>query len=140
MSAETCPTCSGVGHVTMATRGAMFALVTCSGCAGIGQRITPRDPEHDARMLDDLRAWRSGIDGGRRASLRIMAVELDMLLAIVDERDALKAERDNVTRPMSPVEISTEPDVEEREECQHVATCTLGGARYCLDCNSWLDV
>lgn len=50
----------------------------------------------DARMLAELREWRARVDTNAREagrwSMRLTIDELDMLLRIADERDALKRE------------------------------------------------
>lgn len=55
---------------------------------------TPVSPELDARMLAELREWRrlapTSVDGNRW-SARLTIDELDMLLRVAAERDALKA-------------------------------------------------
>lgn len=56
---------------------------------------TPVSPELDARLLADLREWRSRLHptnlDGNRWSARLTIDELDALLRIADERDALRA-------------------------------------------------
>jgi hypothetical protein len=52
---------------------------------------SPITPQLDARMLADLRAWRARRDiDPARVTLTID--EVDMLLRVADERDALKRE------------------------------------------------
>lgn len=55
----------------------------------------PVSPELDARLLADLREWRSRLHptnlDGNRWSARLTIDELDALLRIADERDALRA-------------------------------------------------
>ena len=56
---------------------------------------SPVSPELDARLLADLREWRARLSptglGGSRWSARLTIDELDMLLRVAAERDALKA-------------------------------------------------
>lgn len=56
---------------------------------------SPVTPQYDARMLAELREWRrrlapTSLDGNRW-SARLTIDELDMLLRVAAERDALKA-------------------------------------------------
>lgn len=57
---------------------------------------SPVSPELDARMLADLREWRARLAptslGGNRWSARLTIDELDMLLRVADDRDALRRE------------------------------------------------
>lgn len=63
--------------------------------AGAMSDGTPVSPELDARLLADLREWRARLAPtsleGSRWSARLTIVELDMLLRVAAERDALKA-------------------------------------------------
>ena len=57
---------------------------------------SPVTPQLDARLLADIREWRArlaptGVDGNRW-SARLTIVELDMLLRVAAERDALRRE------------------------------------------------
>jgi hypothetical protein len=57
---------------------------------------SPVSPQLDARMLADLRTWRARLaptsTGGNRWSARLTVDELDMLLRVADDRDALRRE------------------------------------------------
>ena len=57
---------------------------------------SPVTPQLDARMLADLREWRARVDTNAREagrwSMRLTLDELDMLLRIADERDAIRRE------------------------------------------------
>ena len=55
---------------------------------------SPVSPQLDARMLAELREWRRRADtsDGTRWSMRLTIDELDMLLRVADERDAIKRE------------------------------------------------
>ena len=55
----------------------------------------PVTPQLDAHMLAELREWRARVDtsrDARRWSMRLTLDELDMLLRIADERDAIRRE------------------------------------------------
>ena len=56
---------------------------------------SPVSPQLDARLLGDLREWRARLAPtsleGNRWSARLTIDELDMLLRVAAERDALKA-------------------------------------------------
>lgn len=56
---------------------------------------SPVTPQYDARMLAEIREWRSRLAPtsleGNRWSARLTIDELDMLLRVAAERDALKA-------------------------------------------------
>ena len=75
---------------------------------------TPISPRLDARMLADLREYRARLSptslGGYRWSARLTIDELDMLLRVADERDALR--RELVDMPddrFAPVPVSSVP-------------------------------
>ena len=53
---------------------------------------SPVTPQLDARMLADLRECRARVDTNGRWSMRLTLDELDMLLRIADERDAIRRE------------------------------------------------
>lgn len=57
---------------------------------------SPVSPRLDARMLADIREWRARLAptslDGNRWSARLTIDELDMLLHVADERDAIKRE------------------------------------------------
>ena len=53
---------------------------------------TPVSPRLDARMLANLRAWRARRNDGLRIHVALTIDELDMLLRVAAERDALKRE------------------------------------------------
>ena len=63
--------------------------------AGAMSDGSPVSPELDARLLADLREWRAHLAPtsleGNRWSARLTIDELDMLLRVAAERDALKA-------------------------------------------------
>lgn len=63
--------------------------------AGAMSDGSPVSPELDARLLADLREWRARLAPtsleGNRWSARLTIDELDMLLRVAAERDALKA-------------------------------------------------
>lgn len=85
---------------------------------------SPVSAELDARMLADLRAWRAS-RSITPASTLLTIDELDMLLRVADERDALKAaacemsdERaSNVTPIRREAKIHIEPVTDERPRC-----------------------
>lgn len=93
MSPTFCDRCQGNGEIEY-DRGDDCApkIVSCPSCAGSGRVIAPRDPRLDARMLADLRAWRFNPPrvGPHGANALLGMDELDLLLAVADERDALK--------------------------------------------------
>lgn len=85
---------------------------------------SPVTPQLDARMLADLREWRARVDTNAREagrwSMRLTLDELDMLLRIADERDALKREAcADPDEPARPVEI------------RHSMTCNVPNAGGC---------
>lgn len=144
MTAATCVRCSGAGSIEY-DRGddCLAAVVTCSTCAGQGFTIAPRDAALDAKMLSELRQWRTDGANTFGGYHSITDEELDMLLAIADERDELKAAIEEefgaplpavvplpakITAPMPAVEISIEPD-EPDDAVPEIDVCRWCGER-----------
>ena len=103
--------------------------------AGAMSDGSPVSPELDARLLADLREWRARLAptnlGGNRWSARLTIDELDMLLRVAAERDALKAAAMAEWEADIPAEIraraAATPAVEGCPRRGTIHDCPLGG-------------
>ena len=75
-----------------------------------------RDASHDARLIDDLRAWRARVDERgpepERWTARLTLDELDALLTAADDRDRLA--REACAEPEPPRALTDDSGVEYR--------------------------
>lgn len=108
-----------------------MALAVSAGTMSDGSPVTP---QLDARMLADLREWRARRDiDPIRVTLTID--EVDMLLRVADDRDALRREVcGDPTPPFPPVRVAVETLTDAERvtinTCPHAGThhnCPLGG-------------
>ncbi len=110
---------------------------------------SPVSPELDARLLADLREWRARLHPtsleGNRWSARLTIVELDALLRIADERDALRRaavaewEADIPAEVRERAGVGRELHAAPGAECTHEAWEERGGSRVCADCHAVLS-
>lgn len=92
MKLATCTSCDGVGEIKYEGGDDTNPTVKdCARCAGQGVVINPRNARLETQMLTELRDWRRLSSRNlRKRSLTITIEELDMLLAVADDLDALR--------------------------------------------------